>query len=1014
MKKRRIASLLVFILSMFFSHRLTAQLYNVVTYGLKDGLPEERLNCLLQDSKGYIWIGARFGLYKFNGKKFSTPTFPSSVRNKLVNYLLEDSKKRIWVCLNGSGLVLIENNREKHILIKPDDTDTFPPTINSAIVNSINRIFEIHPDLFLVLTDQGAFLYDTHRFISLATHFQQGTPPGYPSCNDAVFEHDSLWLACSEKLYLLKFSNPYKPEILQTYKISGWPLSRQQNGRMLVGTPSGVFYLDPVEKYTRIHKLDTTLEPTYISHIFSEGNSSWVSTSAKGVFLYQEAQREMHLTTENGLPSSLIKYVLKDKEKNYWLATDRGLVIFNDTINKSFFQQRDKSVFITGIALDSTGALWCIKDGAGIWKIKNNQPEKISVTPTALLRSFTPRFSYTHIFCDSQKKMWVVYNDVLMQVDYNGRMQKYFHLPPWLNSWFEDKDGNFWLVSQQLQVLHNDKLYPVSVKNEAGKNITPASLIIDKYGLLWLADIAEGVYLGKIKMDPDSVRVQLLKSFTAKDGLVNTRYSQLTYDETNDVIWAGSFWNGISRLAYRNNKLESLHLNYSNGVAGERMLTLFPDKDRSFFCRSSAGLYHFVPKGNNAYSFDIYTVADGLPANEISALCRDKDGNFWVGTHEGITHFHPRPVISILPSPNVFVEKVSINGEPDTLWNGNNTLSLRHSDNAVSFEFYATSYRNNSRLLYSYLLEGFDNRWSTYTAQNTVNYKNLPPGNYRFLVKAKNFLGIESSAPAICAFIIATPFYKTSWFYGLLASGILILCFLFYRYRIRQVRHEEKIKTDFIKQLSELEIKALRSQMNPHFIFNSLNAINRYILKNEKSEASAYLTKFAKLIRLILEHSRQSRIPLVSEVNALELYLLLESLRFQNNFHYTIQVDDGISLQSVQIPPMIIQPFVENAIWHGLLPKGNDCSLLISFKANGQNLVCVVEDNGIGRKKSAELKQQQVISRISVGMSLTEQRLKLTNQQGERSPSIDIEDLYDSKGEALGTRIYIIIPFTYN
>ena len=545
-------------------------------------------------------------------------------------------------------------------------------------------------------------------------------------------------------------------------------------------------------------------------------------------------------------------------------------------------------------------------------------------------------------------------------------------------------------------------------------NITPASLVIDKNGLLWIADIAEGVYLAKIKWYPDSIRIQLLQSFTEKNGLVNTRYAQLTYDETNDVIWAGSFWNGLSRLVYRNNKLESLHFNYSNGVIGERMLTLFPDNEGSFYCRSSAGLYHFVPKGNKGYSFDVYTVADGLPANEISALCKDKDGNFWVGTHEGITHFHPKPVISILPPPNVFVEKVSINGEPDSLWSGTNTLSLRHSDNAVSFEFYATSYRNNNRLLYSYLLEGFDKKWSTYTAQNTVNYKNLPPGDYRFLVKAKNFLGIESAVPATCAFNIATPFYKATWFYGLVASGILILGFLLYRYRIRQVRHQEKIKTDFVKQLSELEIKALRSQMNPHFIFNSLNAINRYILKNEKAQASAYLTKFAKLIRLILDHSRQSRITLASEVNALELYLLLESLRFQNNFQYTIHVDEAISLQSVQIPPMIIQPFVENAIWHGLLPKGNDCSLVISFKANGQNLVCVVEDNGIGRKRSAELKQQQVISRSSVGMSLTEQRLKLTHQPGERSPSIDIEDLYDSKGEAAGTRIYIIIPFTYN
>src|SRR3984893_18741178 len=159
MRKRRHVFLLLLVMSLLFSSRLVAQLYNVATYSLRDGLPEERLNCLLQDSKGYIWIGARFGLYKFKGKKFFTAVFPYSFLKKLVNYMLEDSKKRIWVCLNGSGLILIENNRVKHILIKPDDADTFPPAINSAIVNSINRIYEIRPDLFLVLTDQGAFIY---------------------------------------------------------------------------------------------------------------------------------------------------------------------------------------------------------------------------------------------------------------------------------------------------------------------------------------------------------------------------------------------------------------------------------------------------------------------------------------------------------------------------------------------------------------------------------------------------------------------------------------------------------------------------------------------------------------------------------------------------------------------------------------------------------------------------------------------------------------------------------------
>jgi sensor histidine kinase YesM len=457
--------------------------------------------------------------------------------------------------------------------------------------------------------------------------------------------------------------------------------------------------------------------------------------------------------------------------------------------------------------------------------------------------------------------------------------------------------------------------------------------------------------------------------------------------------------------------LETLHFNYTNGFPGERLITIFFEKNGDLYCRSSAGLYHFIRNGDHNYTFDAYTVADGLPANEIHALCRDSKGNFWVGTHEGITFFHPGPEISHLPPPNAFIEKISVNGETKNY--SNNLISLGAQENAVSFKYYATSYRNNSRLLYSYLLEGFDKDWSPYSSQNTVNYKNLPSGNYRFMVKAKNFLGIESVKKSTVLFSIATPFYRTGWFYLLLATGLLLLIVILYRYRISQVRHEEKIKSQFVQQLSQLEVKALRSQMNPHFIFNSLNAINRYILKNEKTEASAYLTKFAKLIRLILDHSRLPRVPLSQELAALELYLQLESLRFQNNFEYAVSVENELSPQSIFIPPMIIQPIVENAIWHGLLPKGSNCSLKIDFRSNGSNLICTIEDNGIGRSKAEEIQQQQMLRKSSVGMSTTIQRLKLLTEEKQEDASITVEDLYDKFGNAAGTKVKILIPFTY-
>src|SRR5205814_3775242 len=223
-------------------------------------------------------------------------------------------------------------------------------------------------------------------------------------------------------------------------------------------------------------------------------------------------------------------------------------------------------------------------------KIKNNRFEKVLISSSPLLKSFAPAFNYTGVFSDHNKMIWLVNNDALMRVDYNGNMKKYFKLPSPLSSQFEDKEGNLWLVGQEILVLHHDKLYPVSIKNDSGKKIQPASVIVDKHGIAWLADLAEGINIANIKWNRDSVELQLVQTFTERDGLVNMRYAQLTYDETNDEVWAGSFWNGISRLSYRNNNLKTLHFNYSNGFPGERMLTVFFDEAGNLFCRSSAGL----------------------------------------------------------------------------------------------------------------------------------------------------------------------------------------------------------------------------------------------------------------------------------------------------------------------------------------------------------------------------------------------------------------------------------------
>jgi LytS/YehU family sensor histidine kinase len=207
-------------------------------------------------------------------------------------------------------------------------------------------------------------------------------------------------------------------------------------------------------------------------------------------------------------------------------------------------------------------------------------------------------------------------------------------------------------------------------------------------------------------------------------------------------------------------------------------------------------------------------------------------------------------------------------------------------------------------------------------------------------------------------------------------------------------------------------MQALRAQMNPHFIFNCLNSINRYIVKSDQTTASLYLTKFAKLIRLILDNSNSKNVILTNELEALKLYIEMEALRFDKKFTYEVKVENGLSTDSVEVPPLIIQPYVENAIWHGLLHKESNghLSVRVSMSDNDAILNCVIEDNGVGREKAKELKSKSATSRKSLGMQLTEHRLSLLNKHAELNASVEIIDVQNRNNESGGTKVILKIP----
>ncbi|HKR06096.1 MAG TPA: tetratricopeptide repeat protein [Bacteroidia bacterium] len=238
-------------------------------------------------------------------------------------------------------------------------------------------------------------------------------------------------------------------------------------------------------------------------------------------------------------------------------------------------------------------------------------------------------------------------------------------------------------------------------------------------------------------------------------------------------------------------------------------------------------------------------------------------------------------------------------------------------------------------------------------------------------------------------------------------AAVLILAGLssFVFYKRRRDAEEQKKESDFKAEVSETEMKALRSQMNPHFIFNSLNSIGDYISRNDNKAADNYLSKFAKVMRMILENSEQKEVSLEDDLKALELYMQLESLRMNNKFTYEIKVDDDIDKETTLVPPLILQPFVENSIWHGISKKQEAGKILIKIKKEGDMINCIVEDNGIGRKKSEAEKGEIILNeKKSLGMKITKSRIDIINKLKKSKAVVELSDL------AEGTRVEVKLP----
>ncbi len=451
--------------------------------------------------------------------------------------------------------------------------------------------------------------------------------------------------------------------------------------------------------------------------------------------------------------------------------------------------------------------------------------------------------------------------------------------------------------------------------------------------------------------------------------------------------------NGI--LFFKKNKLVK-EWNTSKGLISNSISQLQLHDDK-FYVASSQGLQVLNSEGEEVYLLD---TSNGLHSDNIIDFCIARN-KIWLVLNKRLQYIDLDKLRKTPFSPSIKFKSVQMNDSTVSL----EASPFSYDRNNISFELHSSSIKHNSKIMFNYQLEGADLE-ETLSSQdeNIINYKSLAPGTYLF--RAKSVWHEEESEEISYAFTICEPFWKTWWFITSLTIFILSSTILFFWRRFQLI--QQRIRQQ--NELNTARLTAIKSQMNPHFIFNALNSIQDLVLKEKTEDSYNQITKFGSLIRATLDYSEKEYIDFEDELKLLETYLSMEKLRFKENFFYIIDKGD---VQNIRIPPMLIQPFLENALLHGLLHKEGNKKLSIKFGIEEKVLICLIKDNGIGRKTAQVIRERQQQKHESFAINAIKRRLEILSQQTNTELGIDYTDLTD-KNEDSGTLVKLRIPYIRN
>ncbi|MEL6659270.1 MAG: two-component regulator propeller domain-containing protein [Bacteroidota bacterium] len=978
----------------FFCSQLWAQPSQVQPYRVGDGLAQSQVYAVLADSRGYIWAGTQGGgLSRFDGEVFQTFSDVHGLAGNYVQALWEDETGEIWI------------GTERGLSIY--DGATFENELADQKILSIAK----NEQGYFLLTDEDILIGEPGSWEGI------GLPKSYMRPYSLLAEDNRIILGTDRGAWVWSTRGKVWKQLVANFRTTHqiWALYRYQRGQSWALAPGGQLF-SIGEDSLRASQVPVR-NPT--SFFVSEQGDSWLGTQDQGLWVLPKGGQEWQsIRRYDGLGSDHVRSITADRWGNIWVGTSGGGL---NCIRQAPFRSYDQAKGLPGrevyaiTSIDSVGVFFSVSN-QGVYQLTANGPEPFLTGPALGQQKIKS------LHRDTSNRWWMgtpgggvkVYTDSTWMTVKTCGEYVIDLLPAGPDRWWvatayeglslltvsEDSTG----LKFRCQTFGNEHQLPIGRIEQ---------LFQDEQGRLLIAYRD----LGLACWEPGNLHWRI----TVADGLPSSTIRSVRQDST------GHYWlaspRGLIRVGRQSDEILVRVFKNSDGLRSNNLYCLTFDEDGQLWVGSERGLDQVaLDAAGNIKQVTFYGKEEGFTGIETctDAAVRDTSGNLWIGTMNGLMLKENKPLRATeVPPPHLFLADVSIfykSAEEvlDTIildsW-GNlriEELELSHRQNHLGFSLRSLDLAQPERVKYEWMLENWDLQWSPPSDQSTITYANLAPGAYTFMVRAVGEGERRSDIIRLPVEIIPA-FWQTTWFKVALIGGAfllmaLLLWWIFRRRLVRQRIIAEKLRLD--NRLLELEQKALQLQMNPHFLANVLQGIQLELDKGELDRASQYLTRFGTLMRSTLYHSRASRIVLSEELEHLRHYLELERFRTGEVFNYEIEVPSDLETDLIEIPPMLLQPFLENAVHHGMRTKQGGGHIGLSFQEQGLDQLLVrITDNGPGLEQSKAVRRPE---HRSTALKVIQERLELVANGTQQTPYQIANRLQD--GKVVGVEVQVCVP----